>query len=235
MGMALTLYRVFSPTPALKSAPFLMVTSTIFYGFRLGTYLLARQAVFKEKGDEMKATDKSPRLKRVPFAVSVGLFYAMMSIPNLYALRSGPLEEGTILATVSMVGAIMAWTGALIEAIADGHKFLVKKRAKEGSTLFQGPTGGLYRLVRFPNYFGEVLFWFGLFVGGAPTFGKSILAWISSALGLYGIFGIMSSASKRLHGKQVEKYKGQAKYDEWAQNVKGTLIPFLVTPEPKTE
>ena len=74
---------------------------------------------------------------------------------------------------------------------------------------------------------GELLFWGGLFIGGAPTFGTSVMAWVASTFGLYGIYGIMTNATKRLDEKQFEKYKGQEKYDSWRASVTAPLFPFL--------
>jgi steroid 5-alpha reductase family enzyme len=183
--------------------------------------------VNKAKGREMKNFDKTPRLKRIPFAVGVALFYAFMTTPALYALRAPPVA-GTVASKIAYGGVAIAVGGALLEAIADWHKFFVKQKYGAGNNdIFVGPTGGVYRICRHPNYLGEVVFWLGLAVGGAPSFGKSITAWVCSSLGLYGIVGIMRNATSRLDKKQEEKYKGQDAYDLWTEQVKATLVPFV--------
>merc|ERR1712242_148678 len=105
-----------------------------------------------------------------------------------------------------------------------GQKFVVKAMNSKNSdndtttTTFVGPTSGFYAFCRHPNYLGEVLFWFGLFVSGLPHYSASILSWITSSLGLYGIYGTMAGATKRLDGQQLEKYGGQETYDQWRAN-----------------
>ncbi|KAG7354032.1 DUF1295 domain containing protein [Nitzschia inconspicua] len=207
-----------------------LVLSAVFYGVRLATYLLLRQFSSPEKNQQVKNFDKSPRLKRIPFAASVSLFYTFMMTPIMYVLRTEtPVTNNVILNT----GAFLAWCGAILEAIADYHKFLVKQRNRnsDGKT-FVGPTSGVYRITRHPNYTGEVLFWFGVFVSGMPFFNvgstaNQIVGWVCSGLGFYGIYSIMTGATKRLDEKQKENYKGQKAYDKWRSKVKPPLFPFI--------
>ena len=225
MAMGLAILKVFQPTAAV---PFTMVATTIFYGFRLGSFLAIRNASVASKAEQMKSFDKSPWLQRIPLALSVALFYAFMILPALYACRAGPLEG--IPHVIATAGAVVAVFGAVMEAIADSHKFLAKRRSSSGGVEvdnFVGPTVGVYQICRHPNYLGELLFWGGLFIGGAPTFGTSVMAWVASTFGLYGIYGIMTNATKRLDEKQFEKYKGQEKYDSWRASVTAPLFPFL--------
>jgi steroid 5-alpha reductase family enzyme len=223
MAMGLTLLRAFEP---IAPVPLAMVATTIFYGFRLGAFLAIRNASVPSKAEQMKNFDKSPRLQRIPLALGVALFYAFMTIPALYACRAGALQG--IPQQISMAGTALAIIGAVMEAIADGHKFWAKRRSYSSNDAdFVGPTGGVYQICRHPNYLGELVFWAGLFVGGAPAFGTSVIAWVASAFGLYGIYGIMSNASKRLDAKQAEKYQGQPKYEAWKASVKAELFPFI--------
>lgn len=224
MTMGLIILRSFAN---LSGTALLLARAVTFYGFRLGGFLLFRNTTVKSKGEQMKTFDKTPRLKRIPFAASVALFYAFMTTPALYSARSagtvlqGPLE------TLSKVGAGIAWVGALVEAISDAQKYVAKSKAQDKDT-FVGPTEGLYRISRHPNYLGELIFWFGLFLGGAPSFGKSfIIPWVCSLFGLYGIYSIMTMATARLDKKQAETYGGQEKYDSWKKSVAAPLFPFV--------
>lgn len=225
-AMALSLLAAFSPLD-LRSSSTLLSCAAAFYGFHLGSFLEIRNLVNKRKAREIRALEKTPRLKRIPFAVSVSLFYAFMVTPALYALRAPP-AMGTVASYIAYSGVAMAITGAILEAIADGHKFVVKQKYGAGVTdIFVGPTGGVYRICRHPNYLGEVVFWLGMLLGGAPSFGKSVQAWACSVLGMYGIVGIMRNATSRLDAKQAEKYNGQEAYELWTNKVKAPLVPFV--------
>mmetsp|Transcript_15338 Transcript_15338/g.18169 ORF Transcript_15338/g.18169 Transcript_15338/m.18169 type:complete len:336 (+) Transcript_15338:15-1022(+) len=216
---------------ALSGASLYLVTAVIFYGARLGLYLLLRNFTVKSKREQMKKTDTTPRLQRLPMAASVALFYSFLATPVLYAARAAggtTLAQPPYLQNISMAGAGIAWFGALLEALADGHKFISKVGWDQKS--FVGPTGGVFRICRHPNYLGELIFWFGVLLGGAPSFGTksvaSIVPWVCSSLGLFGIYGIMTGATKRLDAKQKENYGGQGKYDTWRHSVTSAIFPF---------
>jgi len=219
------------------AAPIFLVASIIFYGFRLGSFLLIRELTVPSKQKQIKSFDKTPLLKRVPFSISVAMFYAFMVTPAMYVMQqfantATPLTKGAN--QIAFLGAAIAWFGALMEAIADGHKFLVK-RGKDESVDFHGPTTGVYAMSRHPNYIAEILYWFGVLLCGIPSFGKSPIAWICSALGFVGIYKTMVGATDRLDSKQEAKYGSQKLYDEWKKTVPklfptnpiASLIPSL--------
>ena len=146
-----------------------------------------------------------------------------MTSPLLYALRAPPASV-----RVAWAGAATAWAGALVEAVADAHKF-VKKRsafARTAPGTFDGPLGGLYATCRHPNSLGEVVFWFGLLLAGLPSFGTSPTPYVCGGLGFVGIYAIMAGATKRLDGKQQTNYGGQPTYDAWVART-GALLPKL--------
>lgn len=240
MAMALILVKVFGMSPLLAAA--------LFYGFRLGSFLLMRDKLVPTKGKQMKAFDKSPRLQRIPFGAAVAFFYALLMTPALYAARRHSLHVvattaaavadattmTTFLGSLTNLGTALAWAGAFLEAIADGHKFIAKQTQNKDSSssssidkVFVGPTTGVYRISRHPNYTGEVLFWLGLLLAGIPSFGRSVIAWVGSILGFYGIYGIMTNATKRLDNRQKEEYGGQESYDAWRAQVKAPIFPFV--------
>jgi len=214
-------------TKAGSDPSFLLLSSTLFYGLRLGIFLFVRELTVPSKAKSIKEMDKTPRPKRVVLSANVSLFYALMTGPLMYALRS-PAAQGN---RVALGGAAMAWFGAALEAVTDLQKWIFNRRSEggevDGKKVFSGPTGWAYSVVRHPNYLGEVLFWTGLFVGGAPSFGRNYVAWIGSLLGLAGIWAIMMGAAKRLEGVQKKSYEGQEKYESWISKSKYPLIPFL--------
>jgi len=218
-AMALALWKQFQIGLSLSPLS-LLASAVMFYGIRLGTFLLVREWTVPSKAEVIKGFDKSPRLKRIPLAVSVSMFYAFMTSPLMYAARAA-IDNSNVM----KAGVALAWVGAVMEAVADTQKFFVKRAAKDEDT-FVGPTGGFYKICRHPNYLGELIFWFGLALAGVPSFGKSIIAWGCAATGFYGIFGIMTGATKRLDKKQEEKYSGQEAYDTYRKEVGASIFPW---------
>jgi len=81
--------------------------------------------------------------------------------------------------------------------------------------------------IQYNTQTGEVLFWLGIYLAGAPSFGNSLVAWLASSAGLYGIVTIMVGAAARLEQRQAETYGGQDAYERWKFKVPGALIPFV--------
>ena len=80
--------------------------------------------------------------------------------------------------------------------------------------------------------FGELVFWTGSLLAGLPAvYGAEGLLTVAvrtvcSGLGLLGIYFIMLSATKRLEGKQAEKYRPSAAYDDYFMS-SNALMPRL--------
>lgn len=214
-AIASMLWRHFSP--AQGTLPYLLLTSATFYGIRLASFLL-----FREMTGLKPPVKESSRLSRIPFSISLALFFSCMTSPIMYALRN-PTTVGTKLHTVAACGTYLSLFGAILEAIADYHKCLVKQ--KSTGSEFVGPSRGVYAFTRHPNYTGEILFWVGLFVAGLPSFDGPV-AWSCSSLGLLGIISIMRSATAKLETRHAEKYGGQKKYEMWRSSTT-PLIPFI--------
>jgi hypothetical protein len=148
------LRNVFSITPlSLQDS---LTAALLFYGLRLASFLFLRDL----GGWKPPASRPEPsRLSRIPFALSLSLFYAFMTTPVLYALRA-PAALGSVGGKIALAGTGLAWSGAVLEAVADAHKFV--RKAKTASTTnatttdttknFVGPSSGVYSLTRHPNY-----------------------------------------------------------------------------------
>ena len=215
-AVGLALLQVFPGVNPASAGP-LLAGACMFYGARLGGYLLLRDAV----RNQPSTFKNGSILSRITFSLSLALFYAFLTTPAMYALRDPATS------TIAMSGAYLAWFGAVVEAVADAQKLLVKQANKDSEGKFVGPTSLVYRISRHPNYLGEVLFWVGLLVGGAPSFGQSIPAWACSILGLAGIVSIMTKSTSKLETQQAEKYGGQDKYEAYKSQVKWPLLPFV--------
>ncbi|KAL7545282.1 hypothetical protein ACHAWF_008628 [Thalassiosira exigua] len=211
-----------------SSTPMILAATAFVYGVRLAAFIFVRAQTVESKRKAMDAMDdKTPPLKRIPLALGVSILYAFMMSPVLFSFRRGSMDSGSLSQKVQVFFAGVAIFGTVLESIADQHKYEVKRRSKEGEDKFIGPTTWSYRLCRHPNYLGEILHWVGLFGAGSVTFGKSIVAWVCSCLGIWGIVRLMLGSSKGLDKKQSDKYKGQPAYEDWTTQVTSSVIPFV--------
>ena len=115
LAMAVALTRACDLRLGATDRASLLAAAVAFYGARLGLFLLFREWTVPSKAEAIKKFDTSPRLKRIPLALGVSVFYAFMVSPLMYAARA-PLNGNT----VANAGVALAWAGAVMEAIADG-------------------------------------------------------------------------------------------------------------------
>ena len=180
------------------------------YGLRLFAFLFWRQ--FGQDsgwGRRVAALDKTPRLERVPVILSTSLFYALLASPLLFHVQSGGFRSAPSSAIAS-AGCVVAAVGLVLEAVADQQKSLFKIALRTAGAADRPFTGGVYAFSRHANYLGEIVFWVGVTMVGLPALLAPGVRWyariaraISMVLGLIGIVFIMTSATKRLEGKQA--------------------------------
>jgi len=217
-------------------AALLHMALILVYGFRLATYLTVRERKATFQAERVE-TDRSyavnSPLTKIGIWIGVSLLYVAMASPVLFhfsalnayshgvaavtrALRGG----GSGAAFVVIVGLLIGYCGLVIEWMADRQKARLKRR--EPSAFCRS---GLYRIVRYPNYFGEILVWTGSFLAGIPFF-TSWAAWTLSAIGLVSIVLIMLGSAKRLEEKQGGRYGREPEYQEYISKVP-ILIPLV--------
>lgn len=121
---------------------------------------------------------------------------------------------------VTIVGATIMALGILLESAADFQKSQAKK-AKP----FRFCDKGLYKIVRCPNYLGEVLFWTGVFVSGINIY-ASVWQWIGAALGYVCIVYIMFGGARRLELRQNRNYGEDPEYQVYVKKTP-ILLPLV--------
>ena len=191
----------------------------VAYGCRLGGYLAIRERKTSSYSQNMQGEIKDS--STVPFGakcaiwVSCAALYVTQAIPVFYRLSNGSGSD-----IFTYIGAAIMAFGLGMEAAADQQK---KAAKKINSHRFVDT--GLYRIVRCPNYLGEMLFWTGSLISGFTTL-TGAGQWILALLGYIGIVYVMFSGARRLEIRQNKNYGADPEYQNYVKTVP-ILIPFI--------
>lgn len=191
----------------------------VCYGVRLSGFLAYRElkyAAYKKTLTEVSKTEKPMPLFVLFFMwICVSALYTMQLSPVFYRLYNRSFD-----AVLPLIGIIISACGLVIEALADKQK-----SAQKAINPKMVATGGLYKLCRCPNYFGEITFWTGVFIGswtalrGAGQWLFAVFAWVA-------IVYIMFNGAQRLEKRQNASYGSKKEYREYAKKTP-IIIPFL--------
>lgn len=198
-----------------------LVTCVLFvvYGCRLGGYLLIREIKSASYRTTMKKEIKDgstmKMVAKVSIWVSCALLYACQVSPVLFRLENGGTTD-----TVCIVGAVIMALGIILESVADMQKS--KAKAVNPKRFCDK---GLYRIVRCPNYLGEVLFWTGVFVSGVNVL-NGVWQWIAAVFGYMCIVYIMFGGARRLEIRQNKNYGSDPEYQAYVKKTP-ILIPLI--------
>lgn len=191
----------------------------MIYGIRLGGYLAYRELKSSTYNSKMKTEIKSGKgmsiIAKISIWVTAALLYACETSPMTFRLVN---EKGTD--TVLIVGLVISLFGVLLESLADIQKNNAKKKNPKRFV-----DTGLYKIVRCPNYFGEMLFWTGVFVGGIPIY-NGPLQWIIALCGYLGIIYVMFGGARRLEIRQNKYYGDDPEYQKYVKTTP-IMIPFI--------
>ena len=190
------------------------------YGARLSLFLLIRELKNKNYQKVLKEATKEGE-KPMPIFVKafiwifVGALYVAQTCPVFYRSYNNKVEV-----VLPLIGVILSAAGLLIESLSDRQKSAEK--AKNPNMV---ATHGLFKMVRCPNYFGEILFWTGVFVGGVTGL-KGVGQWILAVIGFVAIVYIMFNGAQRLEKRQNERYGNDPAYRAYVEKTP-IILPLL--------
>ena len=191
----------------------------VVYGLRLSGYLLIREirssAYRKILNPEIERSKKMPVGAKMALWLVCGLLYVLMTSPVYFRLLNGAPAD-----IMLWIGLGIMVCGVILEAIADLQKTAAKKK---NSRRFVDT--GLYRIVRCPNYLGELLLWTGMLLTGTTAL-KGILQWVLALLGYALIIWVMFSGARRLEIRQDKNYGNDPEYQKYVRTVP-IILPFV--------
>ncbi len=191
----------------------------IIYGIRLSGFLIVREVKslsYRKTLEEATKTQKPmPLFVKFAIWISVIALYIAQTSPLFYRL-SNNLPQGIM----PWIGALIMAVALIIETISDKQKSAAKKLDPHRFC-----DTGLYKLVRCPNYLGEILFWTGVFLSGFGAL-KGAWQWIVAIPGFILIVYVMFSGAKRLEIRQNKNYGQLEEYQAYISKTP-ILIPFV--------
>ena len=191
----------------------------IIYGLRLGGYLAYRELKSSSYNNKMKTEIKDgkgmPVIAKCGIWVSAALLYVCETSPVMFRLENQAASDGWMTA-----GIILMVCGLCIETAADLQKNAAKKQ-RPGRFV----DTGLYKIVRCPNYFGEMTFWTGVFVSGISS-NAGALQWVCTLLGYLGIIYVMFGGARRLEIRQNRTYGDDPEYQAYVKSTP-IMIPLI--------
>lgn len=222
-GIAVLVMYLVNPTATPLWIVLVQTALFIAYGARLSGFLLVREfknATFK-KTDVAKDTLAKNDEKKMPVFV-LATIWVFVSI--LYVAQVSPMlfryDNAATDFIVPAVGFAISVFGLILESIADKQKSAQKKERPD-----MVATKGLYRIVRCPNYLGEITFWTGIFVSGVTAY-QTVGQWITAVLAYIAIVYIMFNGAQRLEKRQMARYGNNEEYNTYA-NKTPIIIPLL--------
>ena len=191
----------------------------VAYGARLSGFLLVREiknAAYRKTLKEATGDDKKmPVFVLATIWIFVSALYTAQVSPMLYRYMN---EAKDLI--VPLVGAAISVFGLILESVADNQKSAQKKVNPD-----MVATQGLYKMVRCPNYLGEIVFWTGVFVSGITAYANAG-QWILAIVAYICIVFIMFNGAQRLEKRQMERYGDDPAYNEYA-NKTPIILPLL--------
>ena len=195
---------------------YIILIAIILWGLRLSVYLFIR--ILKIKKDRRFDKIRENRTRFAQFWLFQALSIWIITLPAVAALSSKIEVKNYFLFSL---GIIVFSVGFIIETIADMQKYRFKSNPKNKDKWIES---GLWKYSRHPNYFGEMLVWWGLYFASIPLIGA--LGPIFAIGPLYISFLLIKvSGIPLLEESNKKKYKDNKKYLEYIKRT-SILIPL---------
>lgn len=198
-----------------------ILTGLLFfvYGCRLGGFLLIREWKSAAYRSNMKAEIKDGNAMgfgvKCAIWVTCAALYVLQVLPVFYRLTNAAGTDA-----FCITGAFVMAFGIVFESASDWQKSQAKKINPRRFC-----DTGLFRIVRCPNYLGELIFWTGVLISGLNVL-QGVGQWVMALLGYFGIVYVMFSGARRLEVRQNRNYGTDPEYQDYVKRVP-ILLPFV--------
>ena len=217
----LALVLLFDNDPS-EPAQTVVAAMVVLWGVRLGVYLLLR--IIRMKRDPRFDGIREHAWRFARFWILQGIVVWVVMLP-VTLWFSDPGSWGAL----RWPGLLVWSAGLVIETVADLQKFRHKTRGDAGWTC-----SGLWRYSRHPNYFGELLCWWGVFLFVSPDLAG--WEWAAAAGPLALTFLLLRvTGIPPLRKRAGERWGDDPRYREYVRSTR-LLVPLPVLrkkPDPR--
>lgn len=202
-------------SPVVDARSWLLLALVAIWAGRLGMFLFRRIQAdgFDSRFVEMK---KNPPRFFITWSLQAlwGSFSLAAALAAITAVEKQPIG------LIGLIGLLVWIAGFATEVIADQQKSQFRKDPANRGRFIQS---GLWAWSRHPNYFGEIVLWFGIAIIALPVL--SGWQWLTMISPIFVIFLLMRiSGVPLLEAKADKKWGGKAEYEAYKANTP-VLIP----------
>lgn len=188
----------------------------VAWAARLGIYLFRR--IMRTKVDHRFDGMRDDPLRFARFWLLQAITVAVVMLPVTYLLdRDDPPGLGAW----SIAGAAVWLAGLLVEAVADAQKAAFRAKEENRGRFV---SSGLWRYSRHPNYFGEMLVWWGLFLFVVPVLHGAAFAVVIGPV-FITLLLLFVSGIPLLEKSADEKYGSDPAYRDYKRRT-SILVPL---------
>ena len=187
------------------------------WAIRLGSYLFSRALI---AGDWRLEEAKRKPLLFFFYWTLQGLWIFLNLLPTL-SMQDHAITP--LLTRRELIGWGLSGVGILLETVSDLQKFIFRMKNENDEKWLDT---GLYSIIRYPNYLGEILHWLGMFISASSSFATNweyltVVSPLFVTLLLTRISGIPMLETRNYH-----RFRENPQYKAHIGNTY-LLIPYL--------
>ena len=205
-------------TGSQNIADFIIVSCIVIWAVRLGSFLFLR---IHKAGEDRRFRLIKPNFTRFLMTWTLqGMWVSMCLLCVMTALSS---NNGIILNNIFFVGLFVFILGFSIEIIADHQKTTFRKDQKNKDRFI---STGLWAYSRHPNYFGEIMLWFGVAVMSFSSLTGLQYLTLISPIFVY-ILLVYISGVRILEDQGLKKWGDLESYKKYIKNTPSLFFKFF--------
>lgn len=158
----LALLTLFLPPRTLFTRQWVLSALVVAWGLRLSGFLFFR--ILRWGEDRRFDAHRKSFARLAVFWTLQAMWVWVVSLPVTFA--NSPSASDAPLGALDYVGWVFWVVGGLVEAMGDQQKFNFKQEAANRGRWCDA---GVWKWTRHPNYFGEILLWWGIYLSALPS------------------------------------------------------------------